>query len=66
MSAPDLAPAARCSQCFVTTHWSVVFEGKKWRFHAGCLRVGKVVPDLWRPLYTYIRREGYDVPTLKT
>src|SRR6185503_14073584 len=57
-SSDDLPTTARE---FTTTHWTVVLAAKQgdWAQARGALE--KLCRIYWRPLYAYIRREGYGV-----
>ena len=56
-SASSGAPTA-----FATTHWSVVLAARLPDSSNAAAALEKLCRTYWRPLYAYIRREGYDVP----
>ncbi len=45
---------------FATTHWSVVTSAKDGSSSAGRAALERLCQTYWLPLYSYIRREGYD------
>lgn len=47
---------------FPTTHWSVVLAAKQGDSSEAAAALEKLCRSYWRPLYAYIRREGYAVP----
>lgn len=49
------------AQSFVTTHWSVVLAAKQGDLAQMRGALEKLCRTYWRPLYAYIRREGYGV-----
>src|SRR5262249_219834 len=45
---------------FATTHWSVVLAAKNRDSSQATLALEQLCRIYWRPLYAFIRREGYD------
>jgi RNA polymerase sigma factor (sigma-70 family) len=60
MSSPALDPASGSAQWFATTHWSVVMAAKHGDSSDAEAALEKLCRAYWRPLYAYIRRDGYD------
>lgn len=54
--ATESVPAA-----FTTTHWSVVVAAGNASSPAAAEALARLCRDYWRPLYSYVRRRGYDV-----
>ena len=44
---------------FTTTHWSIVWTAKESDSPKAAEALEKLCRAYWKPLYTYIRREGY-------
>ncbi|MEO8427682.1 MAG: hypothetical protein ABI651_11290, partial [Verrucomicrobiota bacterium] len=57
-SSPDAAGDGRW---FARTHWSVVLVAGQNNSPEAAAALEKLCRAYWRPLYCYIRREGYDV-----
>jgi len=55
--ADGLSPAAAE---FVTTHWSVVFAAGKVESPKAAAALEDLCRAYWKPLYAYVRRQGYD------
>jgi RNA polymerase sigma-70 factor (ECF subfamily) len=47
-------------QWFATTHWSVVLAAKQDDSSGAAVALEKLCRTYWRPLYSYIRRDGQD------
>lgn len=54
--ATESAPAA-----FATTHWSVVLAAGHGSSPAAAEALARLCREYWRPLYSYVRRRGYEV-----
>lgn len=50
---------------FSTTHWSVVLSASDTHSPQAEAALDKLCRSYWRPLYTYVRRRGYDPDTAK-
>src|SRR5262245_2167208 len=55
------SPAASAAQThFITTHWSVVLAARDGDSLGAAAALESLCQTYWRPLYAFIRREGYD------
>lgn len=48
------------AEWFATTHWSIVLAAKQGDLAQASAALERLCRTYWRPLYAYIRREGYD------
>src|SRR5262245_37273445 len=53
-------PALAVQTHFTTTHWSVVLEARDGDSPGAAAALERLCQTYWRPLYAFIRREGYD------
>lgn len=60
MLTPGIDSQARPGYGFATTHWSVVLSARQHDSPNADAALEKLCRAYWRPLYAYIRRNGYD------
>jgi RNA polymerase sigma-70 factor (ECF subfamily) len=61
LSQPEPADGPHSTQWFVTTHWSVVLAAKAGDSPQASEALERLCRTYWRPLYAFIRRDGYSV-----
>ena len=54
------SPASAAQTHFATTHWSVVLAARDSDSPEAAAALERLCQTYWRPLYVFIRREGYD------